>query len=281
MTRSAGASNPVRDTYPHAYRDHMASPAHVTTTDATIDGLAFRTRSSRGGASGAAPYVLVHGVGTSHRYLRRLHALLATHADVHSIDLPGFGGLPAPAGSPGVAQIAEALATVVDALGVTSAVLVGHSMGAQWVVDLAVQRPDLARAVVLCSPVTDSARRSMFTQTLLLGLDSAHEPPKVGAIVLGDYARCGPVWYFAQVRHMLRYPLEDRVAALTAPVLVIRGGKDRIANLRWCTALRDRAASGTLAVVPGHRHLVQHTAAADVAAHIRAFVASATDAATA
>lgn len=278
MTRSAGAGNPVRGARPRAYRDHMASPAHVTTMDATIDGLAFRTRSSRGGAPGATPYVLVHGVGTSHRYLARLHALLATHADVHSIDLPGFGGLPAPAGSPGVPRIAAALAKAVDALGVTSAVLVGHSMGAQWVVDLAVQRPDLARAVVLCSPVTDSSRRSMLPQTLLLGLDSVQEPPNVGAIVLGDYARCGPAWYFAQVRHMLRYPLEDRVATLTAPVLVLRGGKDRIANLPWCTALRDRAASGTLAVVPGHRHLVQFTAAPDVAAHIRAFVASATGA---
>ena len=237
-----------------------------------IEGLAFRVLSTRRAEPGAATFVLVHGIGTSHRYLTRLHAELAPDAEVHSIDLPGFGGLPAPTGSPDVASIAAALGAVLDRIGAADAVLLGHSMGVQWVVELARQRPELARAVVLCSPVVDREHRTLGSQAVLLGVDSALGPPRAALTVLGDYLRSGPRWYLAQARHMVRYPLEDRVAALTVPVLVVRGSKDRIAGVRWCAELRDRAVDGTLAVVPGHRHLVQFTAPATVAAGIREFL---------
>ncbi len=238
----------------------------------TVDGLAFRTLSSASTDPRPTVFVLIHGIGTSHRYMVRLHDALAAGAEVHSIDLPGFGGLPKPAGSPDVSRIAGALATVLDDLGVRGAVLIGHSMGAQWVVELAVQRPDLAQAVAISSPVTDSEHRSLLTQTLLLAHDCLREPPTVSVTVMPDYLRCGPVWYFKQVRHMLRYPLEHRVAQLAAPLLVIRGGADRIAGQRWCTRLSELAPSGSMAVIPGHRHVVQFTAAAAFAARIRTFL---------
>lgn len=245
----------------------------------TAGGLAFRALSSRSLDPGSPVFVLIHGIGASHRYMAKLHDALSAGAEVHSIDLPGFGGLPKPAGSPDVSQIASALGTVLDELGVRGAVLIGHSMGAQWVVELAVQRPDLAQAVVICGPVTDSEHRSLLTQTLLLGQDCLREPPTAGVTVMLDYLRCGPVWYFKQVRHMLRFPLEDRVAELAAPLLVIRGGDDQIAGQEWCDRLRELAPSAALTVMAGHRHIVQFTAADAVAARIRTFVhqASVTD----
>lgn len=245
-------------------------PLRATTHE--VDGWAFRVLSTERPAADAPVFVLVHGIGVSHRYLTRLHAELAEYAEVHSVDLPGFAGLPAPEGSPGVPEIAAGLATVLDRIGIRDAILLGHSMGAQWVVEVAAQRPDLARTVVLCSPVVDRRRRNLPTQGLLLGVDSALEPPRAALTVFREYLRSGPRWYFAQARRMVRYPLEDRIAAVAAPVLVVRGSKDRIADMRWCAELRDRAADGTLAVVPGHRHLVQFTAPATVAAGIRRFL---------
>jgi len=234
----------------------------------SVNGLAFRSWSHR--RPNSTVYVLVHGIGMSHRYLSRLQAELATRAEVHVVDLPGFGGLPKPTASPDVAAMARALGTVVDELGVGRAILVGHSMGAQWVVELAVQRPDLASAVVAIGPVTDDRRRGALRQALLLARDSALEPPRGNAIVLTDYVRCGPIWYVRQARHMLRYPIEDRVALLTVPLLVVRGAADPIAQEEWVRRLAARAPAGSVSVIPGHRHLVQHTAAAAVAERIRA-----------
>ncbi|KTS64586.1 hypothetical protein NS206_07895 [Microbacterium testaceum] len=234
----------------------------------TVDGLAFRSWTSR--RPNSAVYVLAHGIGMSHRYLSRLHAELARDAEVHSIDLPGFGGLPKPKTSPDIAAMSRALGTVIEDLGVRAAVLVGHSMGAQWVVETAVQRPDLASAVVVIGPVTDDERRSAVTQALLLARDSALEPPRANAIVLTDYLRCGPFWYARQARHMVRYPIEERVALLAVPLLVLRGAADPIARERWVQRLAARAPVGSVSSIPGHRHLVQYTAAAAAAARIRA-----------
>jgi len=238
--------------------------------DHTVRDLAFRSFSTR--RPGARVCVLVHGIGMSHRYLTRLHAELARDAEVHSVDLPGFGGLPKPRRSVGVNEMARALGSVLDELGVRRAVLIGHSMGAQWVVEVGVQRPDLAEAIVTIGPVTDDRRRNGIVQALLLARDSALEPPRSNAIVLTDYARCGPVWYARQTRPMLTYPIEDRVTLLAAPLLVIRGGQDPIARQGWAQRLSARAAAGSLAVVPGHRHLVQDTAASQVADEVRAFL---------
>jgi len=240
----------------------------------SVGGLAFRSWASR--RSNSPAYVLVHGIGMSHRYLSRLCTELAADAEVHMIDLPGFGGLPKPKTSPDVAAMARALGTVVDELGLREATLVGHSMGAQWVVELAVQRPDLARTVVAIGPVTDDERRGALMQSLLLARDSALEPPRANAMVLTDYTRCGPLWYARQARHMLRYPIEDRVALLTVPLLALRGSADPIAREGWVRRLAARALAGSVSVIPGHRHLVQHTAAASVAERIRAHARGAT-----
>ncbi|MFF0910928.1 alpha/beta fold hydrolase [Microbacterium enclense] len=237
-----------------------------------VNGLPFQSLSTR--RPGATAYVLVHGIGMSHRYLRRLHDELATDAEVHSVDLPGFAGVPTPGRSPGIRETADALGGVLDDLGVRDAVLVGQSMGSQWVVELAVRRPDLARAVVALGPVADSRRRGAITQALLLARDSALEPPRLLGIVVSDYIRCGLVWYARQARHMLRYPIEDRVAHVTAPVLLMRGGDDPIASQDWLTLLRARARDAGIATIPGHRHLAHFTAPVQTAERIRAFVAA-------
>ncbi len=176
----------------------------------------------------------------SHRYFVRLHREFARTRDVHSIDLPGFGRFGRPREPFDQERMAGALADVLDRLDVPPAVLVGHSMGAQWVVELARQRPDLAASVVLIGPVADDEHRTIRAQSLALVLDTLGEPPVVNAIVFADYIRCGMPWYLTQLRHMMAYPIEDRVADLVVPVLIVRGGSDPVAGLEWCRRLSDR-----------------------------------------
>jgi pimeloyl-ACP methyl ester carboxylesterase len=211
----------------------------------------------------------VHGIGTSHRYLGRLHDELGRTSAVHSITLPGFGGLPKPSRAPDVETMAGALGSVLEELGIRDATFVGHSMGAQWVVELALQRPDLARTVVAIGPVTDDRNRTLHAQLGALAVDTLGETPLVNAMVFIDYVRCGPLYFLRETAPMLRYPIEERVASLTVPLLVLRGGRDPIASERWCRRLRDSAPRGTLVTVPGHSHVVQHTAPRAVASAIR------------
>lgn len=245
---------------------------HVT-RELEVEGLAFRVIHSPA-PSASRTYVLVHGIGVSHRYLRRLHAQLALDAEVISVDLPGFGGLPKPSGNPDVAGMARGLAALLDQLDPRDVAVVGHSMGSQWVIELAAQRPDLVSHVVAMGPVADDRHRTPLAQARALAVDTLGESPAVNWLVFTDYLRCGMRWYSAQLRHMLTYPIEDRARSLTRPLLVLRGQRDPIAGLAWCRRLRDAARDALLVEIPRGRHVVQERAPRAVAAAIEAFVAS-------
>ncbi len=220
--------------------------------------LTFRSRTSCG-PSGLV-FVLVHGIGMSHRYLQRLHRALLAHGTVVSLDLPGFGGLRKPPHDVDVTQMAAGIGEVLDALRTGPAVLVGHSMGTQWIVELAVRRPELARSVVAIGPVTDNRRRTVGWQAAKLGLDTLGEPPGANALVFGDYLRCGPAWYLTQLRHMFAYPMESRVGRLRVPLLIMRGSRDPVARRDWCRGLRAASRDAVLVEIPGRVHNVQYSA---------------------
>ncbi|GGH35932.1 alpha/beta fold hydrolase [Microbacterium album] len=243
-----------------------------------LDGHVFRILTSAEADTGRRAtdgsqltFLLVHGIGISHRLFSRLHAVLSEHHTVHSVDLPGFGGMPKPPTSPDVPEMAAWLGRVLDRVGTGPVIPIGVSMGTQWSVELATQRPDLVPRVVTIGPVVDERYRNVIAQSVALGNDCLRESPSANARVLTEYLRCGPVWYFRQLPHMLEYPMEERVAALRQPLLVLRGGRDPIAGPEWCGRLRDRASHARLVEVPGHPHLVQHTAPRAVAGAVRWF----------
>lgn len=221
------------------------------------------------GSSGPV-FVLLHGIGMSHRYYRRLQALLAEHGDTLAIDLPGFGGTPTPDRQLSIADYAAQTAAVLEKMGVSRAVLVGHSMGTQFATELALQRPDLVSHVVLLGPVVDPERRTVRQQSLSLGLDALLESPVGNAIVFSDYARSGMRWYLTELPVMMTYDLQARLALVSQPVLVIRGSRDPIAPRAWCHKLTATAPDGRFLELSGKPHIVQHGAAASIAAGILA-----------
>jgi len=240
----------------------------------TVDGYEFRVSSTPADAAAASstPFVLVHGIGMSHRYLRRLATELAPHGTVHSLDLPGFGGTATPTKALSVEDHAILLGRLLDRIDVPRAVLVGHSMGAQLVTELARIRPDLAEAIVLVGAVTDPTRANAFTQGRDLARDSLRESPLGNFLTIAAYVRCGPRWFLATLPTMLDYRTDLALAAVRAPTLVLRGDHDPVSRQNWCRTLADAAPSGELVAIAGKRHLVQFTAAAQTAAAIIDFL---------
>lgn len=227
----------------------------------------------RTGSRTGTVFVLLHGIGVSHRYFRRLSKRLAAVGGTVAFDLPGFGGTATPAVAVSVERYARAIGSALDVLGCRDCVIIGQSMGAQFGVELAVQRPDLVSHLILIGPVVDSERRTLIEQCAALARDTMAEPASANAIVLTDYLRCGPRWYLTELRQMLRYPIEQRTAAVSQPVLVLRGRSDPIAGEEWCRRLAQTAPSGSFVEIAG-RHLVQHSAAHAVFEAIGTFVAA-------
>lgn len=252
----------------------MSSSALSTLSTVQVDGHTVRVRTTPGPDDSArprSPYVLVHGLGMTHRYLDRLRAELAGDAVVHTVDLPGFGPDPRPHAQLSVEDHAGLILETLRVLGISSCTLVGHSMGVQFVTAAALQAPSLVERVVLIGPVVDRLRRTVVQQTVSLGLDTFLESPAANLIVFTDYLRTGLRWYVRQLIPMIEYPLERAVERLECPVLVVRGGRDPVARRRWCTELAERAREGSLVEIEGQPHVVQLSAARAVAVAIHTF----------
>lgn len=253
---------------------------------------AFRVAYRDVGPRHAPTLLLVHGLGSSS--LCWLHDLptLARDFRVIAVDLPGFGESDKPRYAYSLAFWRGRLSRLLDHLGVASATVLGHSMGAQLAIGLALEAPTRVDALVLAAPA-GFERFSPMQQAMLhrsvspawvrrqslgdlrahLGLAFHGWPPGADRLIelrrrlrgpeLDGYAHA----FAAGVRAMLDEPVHDQLTQLRAPTLVVFGSEDRLVPNRWLhpnltTADLLRGAARLIpdvetALIPNAGHLVQ------------------------
>jgi len=96
------------------------------------------------------PLLLVHGLGANLHSWRTVAPDLARHREVIALDLPGHGRSPAEPGSGTFAGLARSLSEWLEREGLTGIDMVGSSMGARLVLEMARRRK--AGAVVALDP---------------------------------------------------------------------------------------------------------------------------------
>ncbi|MCU1432114.1 MAG: putative hydrolase or acyltransferase of alpha/beta superfamily [Actinotalea sp.] len=211
--------------------------------------------SVREAGSGDEGVVLVHGIGVSSRYFAPLVELLAASGRVLAPDLPGFGASSRTEHDLTIEEHAAVVAALIEESGLQRPVVLGHSMGAQVAAELAVQRPDLVGRLVLVGPVVQAGTRSVARQAWRLVRDYRYETRAVNAITLTDWFRCGLRRYVRTLGPMMGYPLEQRLAEVSVPVVMVRGERDLVAPLEYLELLAARCRSGAVVEVPGEGHV--------------------------
>ncbi|PZF62308.1 alpha/beta hydrolase [Curtobacterium sp. MCBD17_034] len=256
--------------HPEVHVSDALPNATVTVSRVPVDGTTVRV--STIGAPGDRAFVLVAGLGVAATHRERLASNLNAFGPVHALDLPGFAGVRRFRGTVSIERYADAVEAVIDALGLVDPVLVGHSMGAQVVTEVAARRPDLSD-VVLISPVVDSAARTVSESMVRFARSVVHEPAAIRWHALTAYALCGWHWFRAVLPRMLAYPIERRAEAVQARVLVVRGEHDALVPRDWVRRLGRVFPYAVLREVTGGAHAVVHAQADVVAAlavaHVR------------
>jgi len=113
------------------------------------------------------PIIFIHGLGmTSEVFTPLINALNLTEShSLHLLDLEGHGLSPASSPSMSVASYAADLVAIASSANVSSATVIGHSMGGHIALTLALQRPKLVKTLILlgtpCVPVSDFSRNSL------------------------------------------------------------------------------------------------------------------------
>lgn len=218
------------------------------------------------------PIVAVPGLGLSVEVPARTLRLLQPVVGSTVVGLPGLG-LPR---GPGTATDPEALAARLlerlDTLQIAQAVLLGHSASCQIVVEAAVQDPARVVGLILVGPTTDP--RAVRWSALAVRWLRTATWERLGQVpvLVRDYRRTGLVGMGRTLDAVRRHRIDRALAAVSCPVLVVRGRHDRIAPADWAAALARAAPQGRAATLSAGAHMVPITHPGALAARIDAFL---------
>lgn len=244
---------------------------------AVVDGrrLAYR----RGGAG--PPVLYLHDAGADTAQAPLL-ALLAEDYDVVVVDLPGYGasdppGRPRPLND--ARDVAAVLAGFVAALDWPACTVVGTSLGGWFAVELALARPDLVRALVLCDAAglhtpedylfalfaegrAASSAEHLIADALRERLppgerDIAAMPAPVAAATIGPFVQnmagaAASSWH----AYTENPALVGRLGRIACPAVVLWGERDSLIPLRHGQRFADEIPGARLEIVPGAGHLL-------------------------
>jgi pimeloyl-ACP methyl ester carboxylesterase len=213
------------------------------------------------------PVVLLHGWGTSSQSLSGVVTCLAPAFRTVSVDLPGFGWSHAPPEAWGIADYADHVRQLLDALGVAGAAFLGHSFGGRIAIHLAAHQPRrVARLVLVASAGVRPRRRLSYhlrvatTKALrrlltLPGLESA------GSRLLQRWqAKVGSRDYLAAGRlrpTLVKVVNEDLAPILPrveAPTLLVWGDQDQEVRRPAMELMAGRIPQARLEVFAGAGH---------------------------
>jgi pimeloyl-ACP methyl ester carboxylesterase len=271
-----------------------------------IDGVTVHYKEA---GQGDTALLLLHGFASSTYSWREVMAPLAEDARVVAFDRPAFGltERPMPGDFPnGVNPYtadAQADLTIglMDELGIEQAVLVGNSAGGTIATYAALRHPERVKALVLVDPAiysgggspswvrplltTPQARRigpvlvrNIRDWGYQFGQSAWHDPSRFTDEIWAEYSKPlraenwdRALWELTQASRPLN--LDQRLAELGVPVLVITGDDDRIVPTEQSIRLAGEIPGAELAVLPNCGHVPQEECPAAFLAAAESFLA--------
>jgi len=203
--------------------------------------------------------------------------VLAERYRVTVIDNRGVGQSTLPDGEFTVRDLAADAAGVCDALGITSAHVMGFSMGGAIAQELALARPELVRSLVIVGSwcrsdrllkeivkgaaytagTADDERAWLHAFLGLVYSAAVHEDGRIDEFVDAALANPHPQSTEAfqrTARAILDHDTADRLDAVTVPTLVLVGEEDVLCPPRHSRAIAARIGGSRLVVVPEQAH---------------------------
>lgn len=252
------------------------------------DGTAWRSH----GAGEAI--VLIHGVGMDQRaWQPQIEALSRGHRVV-TYDMLGHGESELPPEGVQLADFAAQLLRLLDHLQIARAHVVGHSMGALVALEFALRHPERCRRLLALNAVFQRSAqqraavleraRTLQSAGVAATVDStlarwfgdpvpAHlrEIAALTSDILADvnaqgYARAYRLFATSDEVHA------DRLPALAMPALFITGEGDPNSSPAMSEAMAALAPQGQFEIVPGARHMMNLTDAAEVNRRVLRFI---------
>lgn len=247
-----------------------------------IDGRRFAWRESgreSGREAGGGPaIVFIHGMGGNSRNWETQYAQLADRYRVIGWDAPGYGGSDDwPMENPSVSDYVSVIASLLDALGVGTAHMVGHSFGGTLMPAVQKAYPDRVASMVLAQPVIGSgplgaekqadiiaARKNLLAELGVEAYAKQHAPRSVAASANAETVAKGievtswtrPTGHLAQWRAMARADIFAEIGEAPCPATVIAGAGDKTASQDVVKRIAAAIAGAHFVELPDVGHMI-------------------------
>jgi len=215
--------------------------------------------------------VLSHGAGGSHVVWYQQVPPLARRFRVVTWDARGFGNSTFRSGVLTARTAADDLAAVCDAAGVTTAHLVGQSMGGWWTLDAALARPERVASLILANTIA-----SLYTPALEAHFEQMVHSAGSGEPALGEHPAIHPghlarnpasAFLYQELNTLHTPPMLEAAIALFearhspadlerihAPMLAITGSDDPIFPSLLLRESFERVSGMRIVEIPGGGH---------------------------
>jgi len=244
-----------------------------------------------------SPALLISGLGGHTGFWNRQTPILSVFYQVVRFDNRGSGRSDAPTGPYSVKEMASEAVQLLDALDITSAHIVGSSMGGMIAQEVAIQYPDKALSLTLiasqcggthafgaqpehASALKDLATLDMSPQERARGwapytLSAGFRAGNPGLVQ--EYVRMSATHppttaaLRAQWSALMCYDSWDRLALITAPTLILQGEEDILVPPENADVLGVRIPDARVVHIPGAGHSLAFEAAETVNALLLEF----------
>jgi pimeloyl-ACP methyl ester carboxylesterase len=256
-----------------------------------IDGLRISYRREGTGA----PLVLLHGFIVDGRVWRRQIDDLSRNFDVIAWDAPGCGESEDPREDYTMGEFAEALAGLLDRVGVSAVHILGLSWGGTLALEFYRQHPERALSLILADAYagwTGSLGAEAAEQRLARCLKESELPPEAWvpqwapeacspnapqavideqAAIMSDFHPAG----FRAMSRALSGDFRDILATIRVPTLLIWGADDSRSPVRVGEAMCAAIPGAQLKIIAGAGHVSNMEKPSEFNSAVRSFCRSA------
>jgi pimeloyl-ACP methyl ester carboxylesterase len=216
---------------------------------------------------GRESLVFIHGAGANWTAWYHQRGYFSRDFNVFIFELPGHGAAQS-AELQDIGSCARWVKGALDELKVAKPFVIGHSMGAAVAMSLALQYPDLAKALVLVgasaklrTPMLASAVEEM-KKDFRRGMESFCDvvfakaaPPGMKRLAVDEMMKSPPQVIVHDMAAVFRFDISGEARTIRGPTLLVCGDEDAGSPVEHSRYLADQIAGSRLAIVSGAGHL--------------------------
>jgi N-formylmaleamate deformylase len=238
------------------------------------------------------PIVLLHGITDNGLCWKRIARMLEPFLDVVMIDARGHGLSDAPPSGYSYEHMAGDVTALIEQLGLSVPVIIGHSMGASTAAVLAARYPELVKSILLEDPPwkadeQSDAERLRWGEQLRGNIAAFHKRTDAELIALCEQIH--PGWHtddvdewarakkqvraeISQISAQSRPRWQDLIREIRCPMLLITSNRGGIVSPEVAAEVEQTARKCFVVEIPNAGHNIRRKQFATYVNTIRSFL---------